>query len=89
MYRVLELNPQLMPFAGDIEMRMEWYRNTKKRLVGGEGRLYDFANAHHYYGFHHDNRLSPTIRHFSGSKPGIRAMAASKYAFDGLLWPSS
>ena len=55
MYKVLELNPQLMPFEGDIEMRMEWYKNTKTRLVGAEGRLYDFANAHHYYGFHHVN----------------------------------
>ncbi len=55
MYKVLELNPQLMPFEGDIEMRMEWYKNTKTRLVGDEGRLYDFANAHHYYGFHHVN----------------------------------
>ena len=53
MYRVLELNPQLKPFEGDIELRMELYRNTKNRLLSGGGTLKDFANAHHYFGIHH------------------------------------
>ena len=52
MYRVLELNPQLQPFAGDIDLRMHLYRKTKKRLVGENGSLKDFANAHEYYGIH-------------------------------------
>ncbi len=51
-YRVLELNPQLKPFEGDIELRMKLYRDTKAALLPDGGRLYDFANAHHYYGFH-------------------------------------
>ncbi|MBQ8507842.1 MAG: alpha amylase C-terminal domain-containing protein [Clostridia bacterium] len=53
MYRVLELNPQLAPYAGDIDLRMALYRTTKKRLLPEGGRLCDFANAHHYFGFHH------------------------------------
>ena len=52
MYRVLELNPQLQPFAGDIDLRMHLYRETKKRLVGENGSLKDFANAHEYFGIH-------------------------------------
>ena len=54
MYRILELNPQLKPFERDIELRMELYRSTKDRLLGG-GRmtLKDFANAHHFFGIHH------------------------------------
>ena len=52
MYRILELNPQLQGFSGDIDLRMQLYRDTKRRLVGEEGRLIDFANAHEYYGFH-------------------------------------
>jgi len=52
MYRILELNPQLKDFAGDIDLRMFLYRATKQRLVGENGTLNDFANAHHYYGFH-------------------------------------
>ncbi len=52
MYRILELNPQLQCFSGDIDLRMQLYRDTKRRLVGEEGKLIDFANAHEYYGFH-------------------------------------
>ena len=30
MYRILELNPQLAPFEGDINLRMHLYNETKK-----------------------------------------------------------
>ncbi len=53
MYRILELNPQLTPFSGDIDLRMRLYQDTKNRLLSGGTTLSDFANAHHYYGFHH------------------------------------
>lgn len=53
MYRILELNPQLKNFAGDIDLRMSCYENTKKRLLPKGGTLNDFANAHDYYGIHH------------------------------------
>lgn len=52
MYRVLELNPQLQPFQGDIALRMEGYHRTKNRLLSTGISLKDFANAHHYFGFH-------------------------------------
>ena len=53
MYRILELNPQLQRFAGDIDLRMNLYHNTKNRLLPEGGTLRDFANAHHYFGIHH------------------------------------
>ncbi len=53
MYRLLELNPQLQHFAGDIDLRMFLYRTTKNRILGKGQTLNDFANAHNYYGFHH------------------------------------
>ena len=53
MYRILELNPQLQPFAGDIDLRMFLYRTTKSRILGEGQTLNDFANAHEYYGIHH------------------------------------
>lgn len=53
MYRILELNPQLKPFEGDIELRMNLYKNTKNRLLPNGGTLNDFANAHDYFGIHH------------------------------------
>ena len=53
MYRILELNPQLKHFEGDIRLRMDLYHNTKKRLLRDGQTLKDFANAHHYFGIHH------------------------------------
>ena len=53
MYRILELNPQLEPFSGDIDLRMHLYRSTKKRILSEGQSLNDFANAHMYFGFHH------------------------------------
>ncbi len=51
-YRILKLDPALAPFAADIELRMENYRKTKKRLLGAKGNLFDFANGHLYFGVH-------------------------------------
>ena len=53
MYRILELNPQLMCFSSDIDLRMNLYHNTKWRLLGDQLTLNDFANAHDYFGIHH------------------------------------
>ena len=53
MYRILELNPQLQPFAGDIDLRMHLYHQAKERLLAPGQTLNDFANAHMFYGFHH------------------------------------
>lgn len=53
MYRILELNPQLAPFAGDIDLRMFLYRATRDRILGEGQSLNDFANAHEFFGFHH------------------------------------
>lgn len=52
MYRILELNPQLAPFAGDIDLRMARYQETKDRILTQGQTLNDFANAHEYYGIH-------------------------------------
>ncbi len=52
MYRILELNPQLAAFAGDIDLRMFLYKSTKNRILGDTQTLHEFANAHNYYGFH-------------------------------------
>ena len=53
MYRILEKHPELKPFEGDINLRMDWYHGKRRQLIGDEGKLTDFANAHHYYGFHY------------------------------------
>ena len=53
MYRILELNPQLQAFSGDIDLRMSSYYDTKKRILPNGGTLNEFANAHDYFGIHH------------------------------------
>ncbi len=50
MYRILKLDSALSPFAADIDLRMENYRKTKKRLLGARGNLSDFANGSLYFG---------------------------------------
>ena len=52
MYRILELNPQMKAYAGDIDLRMFLYRAAKNRLLPQGGTLNEFANAHNYFGFH-------------------------------------
>ena len=53
MYRILELNPQLKDFAGDIDLRMRLYQDTQNRILSKGQSLGEFANAHKYFGFHH------------------------------------
>ena len=51
MYGIIRRDRALLPFEGDIELRMDNYRRVRSRLTGN-GTLSDFANAHEYYGFH-------------------------------------
>lgn len=55
MYRILEQNPALKQYEGDINLRMSNYENKRKQILQGEGSLTDFANAHHYFGIHKQN----------------------------------
>lgn len=45
MYRILELNPQLKDFAGDIDLRMRLYQDTLNRILSQGQSLNEFANA--------------------------------------------
>ena len=55
MYRVLELNPYLYPYADYIEHRVAFYHETRRKLVADGECLSDIANLHKYYGFHREN----------------------------------
>lgn len=52
MVRLLENHPELRPFADDILMRIERYRQKRAQILGQSLSLKDFANAHQWYGFH-------------------------------------
>ncbi|MDR0297566.1 MAG: alpha amylase C-terminal domain-containing protein [Streptococcaceae bacterium] len=51
---ILQMDPWLEPFKGDLEHRMWEYANTKKRLMGINGRFSEFANGYKYFGFHQE-----------------------------------
>ena len=44
-YKILERDPYLADFAGDIELRMRLYQETKKRILGKEKKISSFANG--------------------------------------------
>ena len=52
MYRILEKNPALKAFEGDINQRMLNYDIKRKKLLQDGDCLSTFANAHHYFGLH-------------------------------------
>ena len=54
--RVVDIDPMMKQYEKDIELRMENYKKKKKELVGKNGSLSDFANGHHYYGFHQTDK---------------------------------
>ena len=49
---IINIDPWLKDYEGDINLRMDRYKEQKERLLGVDGKLIDFANAHKYYGFH-------------------------------------
>ena len=49
---LLRLDPWLAPYEKDLSLRMRHFAETKTALVGKKGTLSDFANGHHYFGFH-------------------------------------
>ncbi|MDD3335880.1 MAG: alpha-amylase family glycosyl hydrolase [Eubacteriales bacterium] len=50
---ILDADPWLKPFEGDLNMRMRRYQELKKALLGTEnGDLSSFATGYLYYGFH-------------------------------------
>ncbi len=51
-YKILKIDPYLTPYAKDIELRMDNYNNKRKELLGRKRKLAEFANGHHYFGFH-------------------------------------
>ena len=50
--KIVKMNPCLQAFRADLEMRMGNYKATKSALLADGKTLADFANGHHYFGFH-------------------------------------
>ena len=50
--KIIKMNPCLEPFADDLQMRMDSYKNTKAALLSNGQTLSEFANGHRYFGLH-------------------------------------
>ena len=50
--RIIQLNPELAPFSGDLFFRLSHYYERKKELLGDTPSLWEFAAGAHYFGFH-------------------------------------
>ena len=48
---ILDYDPYLEPFKEDLSLRLFEFARTKKRLLGTDGSLVDFANGYKYFGF--------------------------------------
>ena len=51
-HKIFKYDPILAHFERDFDLRMENYRNKKAELLAPGQTLADFANGHHYFGFH-------------------------------------
>ncbi len=51
-WEILQIDPWIKDYENDINLRMDEYDKRKSSLIGPNESLSDFANAHHYYGFH-------------------------------------
>ena len=53
--KILEIDPWVQPYEKDLELRMSRYDQVRNQLLGETGRFSEFANGHHYFGFHRDD----------------------------------
>lgn len=50
-YKILSIDPWLKPYYHDIDLRMRRNTEVRKRLLGDQANLSDFANGYMYFGF--------------------------------------
>lgn len=50
--KILEIDPWLSSHKSDLDLRMKRYSEVKKALLGDRKSFSDFANGHHFFGFH-------------------------------------
>ena len=53
---ILDYDPYLEPFKEDLSLRLFEFARTKKRLLGTDGSLVDFANGYKYFGFQQESK---------------------------------
>jgi len=51
-FEITSIDPWLEPYAGELELRMNRFKERRWQIVEGAETLTDFANGHLYFGFH-------------------------------------
>ena len=54
MLPIVEKMPELRPFEGDLNLRMDLYQQKRRQILGEKKKLIGFAEAHLWYGFHRE-----------------------------------
>ncbi len=54
-YKILEIDPILKIYEGDINLRMDNFYNKKNQLLQNGQTLEEFANGYNYFGIHHQD----------------------------------
>ncbi len=54
-YKILQVDPGLVPYQADIELRMRNYSHKLAQLLRDNGSLKDFANGVAYFGIHREH----------------------------------
>jgi len=52
--KILEIDPWIESYEKDLLLRMDRYEKVRRELLGVTGRFADFANGHHFFGFHRE-----------------------------------
>ncbi len=55
-YKIIEIDPILASFEGDINFRMDSYNHKRNVLLGDSQSIVDFANGYEYFGFHRTDK---------------------------------
>ena len=51
-YEIIRIDPWLEPYAGDIELRMDRFKEKRWQIAEGADTLTGFANGYLFFGFH-------------------------------------
>ena len=51
-YEIIRIDPWLEPYAGDIELRMDRFKEKRRQIAEGADTLTGFANGYLFFGFH-------------------------------------
>ncbi len=54
-YGIIKIDPYLAPFEDDIRLRSEAFKRKSAELFADKS-ITDFANGHHYFGFHKEKK---------------------------------